>query len=383
MSTPHSRRGFLACLAPVWPANHAAGAAAPSFFRLARRAGRWWLLSPEGEPFFSIAMNHIDSATLRYAESVEIWRNKYGNSERRWLEEGVAPNLRRWGFNSAGWVQEVVIRTPTIHRHSRNWSYEQYQWLGMPYCHMLPFAETHQWEIETRHPDFFSKDFEEWCDYVARDSCQRMADDPKLIGYFYVDCPVWIHAGLARWRGPLFDPKKLESQTGREELYAMASRYYKVTHDAIRRYDRNHLILGDRYELRAPVAGEVLKAARPYVDVMSFQYFAGPPEAQRELRRMHELTGKPVLLADASIPERRTAPSSQLGSRYAAMITALRELPGCIGWHVCGAYITNRVRGFGFLDETDRADPGLVEAVARANRETQDWVKREHDGGVQ
>ena len=116
---------------------------------------------------------------------------------------------------------------------------------------------------------------------------------------------------------------------------------------------------------------------------MSFQYFAGPSEAQRELQRMHELTGKPVLLADASIPERRTAPSSQLGSRYAAMITALRELPGCIGWHVCGAYITNRVRGFGFLDQTDRADPGLIETVARANRETQDWVKREYGGGVQ
>jgi len=103
-------------------------------------------------------------------------------------------------------------------------------------------------EVETRLPDFFSKDFEEWCDYVARDSCQRMADDPKLIGYFYVDCPVWIHPGLAKWRGPLFDAKKLESQAGRDELRALATRYYQVTHAAIRRYDRNHLILGDRYE---------------------------------------------------------------------------------------------------------------------------------------
>jgi len=373
MNSEYSRRDVLAGAAALGLAG-AKSPAAAGFFQVGERAGHWWFISPQGEPFFSIGMNHIDSATLRYASNVEIWRTRYENSERKWLETGVAPNLRAWAFNSVGWVQEVVIRTPTIHRHSRNWNYEQYQWLGMPYCHLLPFAETHQWEVETCHPDFFSKDFEEWCDYVVRDSCQRMADDPKLIGYFYVDCPTWTHGGQAKWRGPLFDPKKLESQTGRDELFALASRYYKVTHDAIRRYDKNHLILGDRYELRAPLAEEVLKAALPYVDVISFQYFAGPAEVGKEFQRFQKLTAKPLLLADASIPERRTASSAQLGLRYAAMISALREVPCCVGWHVCGAYIANRARGFGFLDESDRADPRLVEAVTRANRETTAWV---------
>ena len=54
----------------------------------------------------------------------------------------------------------------------------------MPYCHMLPFTEAHQWQVEVRQPDVTSPDFEEWCDYVARDACARFRDDPKLIGYF-------------------------------------------------------------------------------------------------------------------------------------------------------------------------------------------------------
>ena len=367
-----SRRALLAG-APVAAAAPASGA---RYFRVEQRSGHWWFITPAGEALFSIAMNHIDSAGLRYAENAELWSGRYGNSEKKWLEAGVGVHLRDWGFNGIGWSQEVVVRTPTIHRHSRSWGYEQYQWLDMPYCHLLPFAETHQWEVETRHPDFFSRDFEEWCDYVARDCCQRMAGDPKLMGYFYVDCPTWVHTGLAKWRGPLFDPKKLESQAGRDELHALATRYYKVTHDAIRRYDRNHLILGDRYEARAAVPEVVLDAAKPYVDVLSFQYFGAPQEVSQGLARFHEATGKPVLLADASIPNRQGVPQAQWGEPYRQMLRALRDVPGCVGWHVCGAYLRNRARGYGFLDEKEQADAGFLTAVRGANRETAEWVAR-------
>jgi len=114
------------------------------FFSLAQRAGRWWFSTPKGEPFFSIGLNHIDSAPLRYDETARIWREKYGNSTERWLKESVAPDLRAWGFNCVGWTQEVVVRGDTIHRHSTPFTFEEYQWLGLPYCHLLPFSEIHQ-----------------------------------------------------------------------------------------------------------------------------------------------------------------------------------------------------------------------------------------------
>ncbi|MCZ6675330.1 MAG: hypothetical protein O7C75_20565 [Verrucomicrobia bacterium] len=201
-----------------------------------------------------MGLNHIDPATLRYPENIHIWRGQYGNSMERWLRESVAPNLKDWGFNCLGWNQEIITRDPTNHRLSRHFTYEEYQWLGMPYCHQLPFADFHQWEAETKHPDFFSSGFAAWCDHVAREHCVPLANDSKLIGYFYIDCPTWLHdREINHWKGPIFDEKKLDSQAGRDELRVLTAQYYKVTHDAVRLYDPNHLILGDRYEANAPL----------------------------------------------------------------------------------------------------------------------------------
>jgi hypothetical protein len=339
------------------------------YFTLGERGGHWWFITPGGEPFFSIGMNHIDSATLRYAESGRLWWVQYGNSEKRFIQEAVAPDLHAWGFNTIGWVQEVVVRGPTLHRHSRNYTYEEYQWADMPYCHLLPFTETHQWDTEVRYPDVFSAEFEEWCDYVARKWCARMAEDRKLIGYFYVDCPSWVHSPPWNEKGPWFDPARLETDSGRKALYEMAEQYYRVTHDAVRRYDPNHLILGDRYEAKAPLPDEVLRAAIPHVDVMSFQYFGTPEQICPDLERWHERTGKPVLLADASPPGRDP-------SCYEPMIRALRELPCCIGWHVCGAYFQNRCRGYGFRGERGQVVEPLVSMASEANRDTTEWVRQ-------
>jgi len=41
-----------------------------------------------------------------------------------------------------------------------------------------------------------------------------------------------------------------------------------------------------------------------YVDVISSQYFSRPEQICPDFQRWHELTGKPILLADASTPGR-------------------------------------------------------------------------------
>lgn len=341
---------------------------AGSYFRLEQRGGHWWFITPRNEPFFSLGMNHIDSASLRYRENIHIWRDKYRNDQGYWLQTAVAPDLKAWGFNTIGWTQEVVVRGKTIQRHSLPFTFEEYQWAGMPYCHLLPFAELHQWEFETRYPDFFSQDFEDWCDSVARTHCARMAADPKLIGYFYSDCPTWVHTRNPQMKGPIFDPDLLKTEAGKAKLLELATRYYRVTHDAIRRYDQVHLILGDRYEAKAALPDEVLKAAIPFVDVFSFQYFDKPQAICRDFLRWHADTGKPVLLADAPLPGRS---DFQL---YEPMLRALRELPCCVGWHYCGAYLKNRVRRYGFRDEQEQVNQPSIDAVGKANRETAQWV---------
>lgn len=381
----YSRRSFLArttlaaggVLASPGFATLACAAEANKFFTVARRGDRWWLITPEGAPFFSIALNHIDPSPLRYVANGDLWQRKYGNSMERWLKESVAPDLRAWGFNSVGWTQEVVTRGLTNHRHSRAFTFEEYQWLGVPYCHQLPFADFHQWEAETRYPDFSSPEFPEWCDYVAREHCARMADDPKLIGYFYIDCPTWIHTTKeTTWKGPLFDPERLKTESGRKELFDMAAKYYRITHDAIRRYDKNHLILGDRYEASRPMADEVIEAAKPYVDVLSFQHFSTPEKVSQNLALWHEKTGKPVLLADHAIGVKNPDGYSRHdGTAYAETLRRLREVPGCIGYHLCGAYLRNETRKRALRDAAENPDAGAIREIAEANREAAEWMR--------
>ena len=336
------------------------------YFTLGRENGQWWLITPEGKPFFSMGLNHIDPASLRYPENIDIWREKYGGSTLRWIRESLVPNLKSWGFNTVGWVQEVTVRE---WRHSRAFTVDEYRALQMPYCHLLPFTESHQWEKHTVHYDFRSEDWKEWCDYVARDQCAELSDDPNLIGYFYSDCPTWIHHRLRnQWRGPIFDPDRLKSEAGRKELTELAHSYYKTTHDAIRRYDKHHLILGDRYEANAPIAMEVIQAALPFVDVLSFQDFRDPVN---HLKEWHEKTGKPVLLADAAKMKWQTLPGEftrNEGAWYAETLAELFKNPGCIGFHLCGAYQRNKARRYGLLDEREIPDSEHVEVMKAANR---------------
>jgi hypothetical protein len=372
------RRSFLAALASL------AACAAPedppekTFFRVERHGPHWFFTSPEGEPVFSIGLNHIDSATLRFPSSGDVWLKRFANSERRFIEEGVRTDLIHWGFNCVGWNQEVVIRGETLteggilHRHSRSWTHQEYNWLDLPYCHLLPFIESHQWELESKLPDIRSAEFAEWCDYVARTDCASMAGDDKLVGYFYSDCPIWIHSRRRDEKPPIFDPAMLDTEAGQRELFDLATHYYRTIHDAVRRYDPNHLILGDRYEGRQPLAEPVLRAAVPYIDVLSFQNFGPIAEVAESFRHWHEVTGLPILLADANA---RMTDDPGHRETYSDKIKALRELDFCVGWHLCGAYLRNTARRRGIRNERFEPDDAFVAEITAANEETAEYVR--------
>ena len=223
-----------------------------AFFTLRKQKNRWWLITPTGQPFFSIGLNHIDAASLRYVENQHIWHDQYGNSMQKWLQQ-VRGDLQDWGFNTVGWVQEVVTREPENHRHSRNFTYEEYQWLDMPYCHMLPF-----------------------------------------------------------------------------------------------------------------------------VDVLSFQCFGKADGVQEKLGYWAQHYDTPLLLADNS-NGRKGAPhqhgSLQDPIAYGEIMKVLRTLPTCIGYHLCGAYVQNRVRRRGLRDSQNAVDLEGTDGIRKVNQETTRWAE--------
>lgn len=353
-----------------------------AFFSLAQKNGRWWLVTPDGNYTFSIGLNHLDPAAIRYEASGGIWDSKYGNSMEKWLPK-VKQDLTDWGFNCLGWDQELVIIDPEIQRHSRSFTYEEYQWLDMPYFHLLPVIESHQWEWETKLPDITGSAFKDWCDYIARDKCARLKDDPNLIGYFFTDCPAWIHSNENNdWKAPIFEPEMENSESGRKEIFEKASIYYKTATEAIKRYDPNHLICGDRYEANAPISKTVLKAAMPYVDIFSFQCFGSVDNITQKLSRWAQFLKKPVLLADSMISKEGIhgwPPQQDLtqdAGQYGEIMKALRKIPECMGFHLCGAYIKNDVRRYGLLDLHDEQETTTLE-IKSVNLKQAEWVSHQ------
>ena len=57
------------------------------------------------------------------------------------------------------------------------------------------------------------------------------------------------------------------------------------------------------------------------------------------------------------------------GPWYARQLTALRENAGCVGAHLCGAYLRNRDRKRGLLDEEGNPGTEDLAVIRQANDE--------------
>jgi hypothetical protein len=85
-----------------------------------------------------------------------------------------------------------------------------------------------------------------------------------------------------------------------------------------------------------------------------------------------------VLLADGAGIKWQTVPGEftrNEGAWYAATLAELFQNPGCIGFHLCGAYQRNKARRYGLLDEQEKPDAENVALITAANREAAEWVK--------
>ena len=109
--------------------------------------------------------------------------------------------------------------------------------------------------------------------------------------------------------------------------------------------------------------------------MLSFQHFGPPDRVEGDFRRWQQLSGMPILLADGSgsrkLPD---GTAGQDGRRYAKTLEVLRANPGCIGFHLCGAYLTNRVRRKGLRTEREQPDTEAVELIKKANEVTTKWA---------
>jgi agarase len=404
-----------------WPGAHGR---TTGFFHTEQLDQVWWLITPEGNAFFSKAVNHINyngdtAPALGYAPYGRAVAVKYGSAE-KWAK-ATADRLRGMGFNTVG-----------------AWSSSQMFEQQLPYTLILDLASTAgaNWQ-RGDVADVFSPAFTQAVRQRAQKLCAPRARDPFLLGYFSDNELRWgadwrskktlseeflsrppeapgkqalIRLLRARYHNvedfnqawgtrlstldelPTLTTLPLTSDaaqtTQRDFLREYARAYFQTCYDAIRAADPNHLILGCRFAGYAPQ--EVVEAMADFVDVVSFNnYSFAPPTNQ--LRALHTTTRKPLMLTefsfkanDSGLPNTKgagkpVATQHDRAEHFERYVSALAKMPFLVGYHWF-QYSDQPAEGrfdgensnYGLVNRNDEPWLVLVERITQLNQRLED-----------
>ena len=313
------------------------------FFHTEQIDGRWWLVTPDGNAFFSKGVDNV--SYMPEADSAP----RAPDDPAAWAKS-ASRQLHDWNFNTVG-----------------AWSARQMYTTGIAYAPVINVAASVQRDVWLKGGvvDYFSPEFHDAANRVAERMCAPNAKDPWLLGYFTDNELRWgrdwrsaesllegylkMAEGSAGFRkaaefikarghaaGSLTDADKDEF------LGLVAAEYGRVTRDAIRRSDPNHMVLGCRF---AGYPGDtVMRAAGQYFDVISFHSYSATAPIDR-LDQITKLTGKPTMVTefsfkamDSGLPNTKgaakpVATQEDRAKGFAAYVEALAALPGCVGFH--------------------------------------------------
>ncbi len=330
---------------------------ATGFFHTTKINGRWWLVDPDGG--LALHKGVAGVGPLRTAGAKAAFQAEFGN-ETNWAMQ-TTTLLREHGFTGVGaWSDTEALRSishPLVYTRILNFMGGYGRKRGGTYSQ----------PGHTGYPGdcifVFDPDFETFCNEQAQ-SLAADNDDPWLLGYFsdnelpfrpgsltnflalpekdagHLAALAWLRAR----HGEKAAVRDATAQDQRDFLEFMVERYFRITSNAIKKYDPNHLFLGARFygsDLSQP---EVFRAAERQVDVVSVNwYHAWSPDPER-LAMWGRESGKPVLITgwyaqgmDSGLGNHGGAgwvvkTQRDRGLYYQNFTLGLLESKFCIGW---------------------------------------------------
>jgi hypothetical protein len=208
------------------------------FFRTHHDGHRWWLLDPEGKPFWSAGLDVIapviDTAYAQLESALSFLPNRTSEFKsayspgRQQVFNYLAANFIR-AFGPDKWRGHWATITLSLLRQCGfntigNWS----DWkiapdARFPYVRPLSFRPRQTKDIYRDFPDVFSPTF----DADAADFAKQLEptrDDPALIGYFLMNEPTWGFATEPPAAGMLYTH---DSSHSRGEFATWLAEKYK------------------------------------------------------------------------------------------------------------------------------------------------------------
>lgn len=386
-------------------------ARATGLFRVEQVDGKWWFVDPHGHLFLSVGSDVMRREMVTPLQGREsLFRTVPPKEFLMGGRPGSAPGISFFSWNLARrfgpewrsqWLDFTFQRMDSWGLNTvANWS-DADLWQAGKKPYVVPLG---RWETKVSYlglPDVYSEEFLANVDTAARTQCAPRKEDPLLLGYFLANEPPFpqkeqqtadlILSGsetatkqvLLKWLESGDSPQR------RKEFIDNAfDRYIRITSEAVRRHDPNHLNLGMRSGGRPTEAEVRVSKAFDVYSVNVYDYYL----SEERMRQITTLTGKPVLIGEFhfGVPARGLAPSlvqvrdqAKRGVAYRYYVEQAFAMPGIIGVHWfqwADQPSTGRADGenynIGLVDVTDRPYVELVDAL----KTTHANLKQIHEG---
>ena len=380
---------------------------ATGFFRV-EKDERWWLVTPEGNAFLSFGINHLHSGWWKQDYNRQAWKKRLGLDNLNNREFG--PALRAWflqtcreyGFNTAG----VHTDLPIINNPRPSLAYMRpITFVDIPHWKQtVPdanFRDVFSAEFAA-HCDRMAKAIAAParedpyllgyamtdCPLLTEEDCRERPDViggaprkarigwPRRLRNLGAEAPgkgayVATMQDLYRRRisdfnatyGTQFDSFDAlasardwrphtdlsngnETRDNVEFLKRVVAKYYQTARDAIRRYDSNHLFVGDKINANTDTMDTVLPITSRFTDVIFYQMYGRYDVQKPGLDRWSSLIDKPIINGDSAftmITENMPRPYGPVAdniqqradwtSEFFRKAFARAEF---VGWHYCG-----------------------------------------------
>lgn len=276
------------------------------FFRIAKIDGRWYFLDPDGGAVILHGTQHVRPGSSD--EHAASFASRYGSND-RWSRE-TGELLASNGFNYISYGSNRIERFPDDMRDNLLEPGRQ----RMAYAENLYLLRTFMWDMTAnlgyafedgtynRLVLAFEPTFADYVENLAREKCAAFVGDNRFVGYYldnelpfvaYQNADdvrgVELKHFLAlpdRYRGAREFAEAFMEQEGiastgaiteadREKFRAaVADHYYRVTSEAVRKADPQHLILGSRLHDWSKYTQGIVQACARYCDVVSVNYYA-------------------------------------------------------------------------------------------------------------
>lgn len=137
-----------------------------------------------------------------------------------------------------------------------------------------------------------------------------------------------------------------ETRDNVEFLKGVVAQYYKTARDAIRRYDPNHLFVGDKINANTDTLDTVLPITSEFIDIIFYQMYAQYEVQEPGLDRWSRVADKPIINGDSAytmITDNMPRPYGPVADNLEQRAEWTDEFfrkafarPEFVGWHYCG-----------------------------------------------